>query len=197
MAPLSGNKILATSRRPGVLGRMACSLSFLLALFLAPRAAKSADEPTLEYQVKATFLLNYTKFTEWPPSAFASPTAPISICVLGEDPFNGALRQILEGETVGARRVVTQQIRQAPPLHTCQIIFLSGDQRENLKKLLPQFGPGVLTVGEGDGFLRAGGMIAFVIENRRVRFDIHQTAAENAGLKLSSKLLSVARSVEK
>jgi len=58
-------------------------------------------------------------------------------------------------------------------------------------------GPGVLTVGEGEAFAHAGGVIAFVIENRRVRFDINQTAADSAGLQLSSKLLSVARLVEK
>ena len=78
----------------------------------------------------------------------------------------------------------------------CQVLFISKSEKD-VAKILPALGPGVLTVGEGEISIRDGGMIAFVIENRRVRFDINQTAAENAGLKLSSKLLSVARSVEK
>ena len=78
----------------------------------------------------------------------------------------------------------------------CQVLFVSMPEKE-LLKFFPGVGPGVLTIGEGEGFVRDGGMIAFVLENHRVRFDINQTAAENAGLKLSSKLLSVARSVEK
>lgn len=153
-----------------------------------------AEEP-LEYDVKAAFLLNFTKFIEWPAEAFASP-AQISICILGEDSFGSTLDQIVSGEAVNGRKVTVQRIKRPPPPRTCQILFVSKSEKE-VAKTLSALGPGVLTVGERETFVREGGMIAFVIEERRVRFDINQGAAEKAGLKLSSKLLGVARSVEK
>ena len=114
----------------------------------------------------------------------------------GIELYRDALDQIAAGEIVNGRKVVTQRIKHASPPKTCAVLFVSRSEKD-VSKLLPGLGPGVLTVGEGETFIRNAGMVAFVLENRRVRFDINQTAAENAGLKLSSKLLSVARSVEK
>jgi len=167
---------------------------FLLGL-VAALACQAADEP-LEYQVRAAFLLNFTKFVEWPASAFAQPDAPVTICVLGDDPFGQTLDEIVAGEVVSDRKVVAERIRRAPAPRSCQVLF-AGKSEKAIARVLSGLGPGVLTVGEAESFLRDGGMIAFVIENRRVRFLINQTAAENAGLKLSSKLLSVAKAVEK
>jgi hypothetical protein len=150
---------------------------------------------SLEYQVKAAFLLNFTKFIEWPASAFQQADSPVSICILGVDPFGGGLDQMLSGELVSGRKVVAQRIKSAPPPKACQVLFVSR-QEKDVGKILPGLGQGVLTVGEGESFIRDGGMIAFVIENRRVRFEINQATAENAGLKLSSKLLSVAKQVD-
>ena len=155
----------------------------------------AAGEP-LEYQVKAAFLLNFTKFVEWPPSAFDAADSPIAICVLGNDPFGNSLDQIVAEEVVGGRRVVVRRIKRTPQAKLCQALFVSMPEKE-LLSILSGVGPGVLTIGEGESFVRDGGMIAFVVENHRVRFGINETAAETAGLKLSSKLLSVARSVEK
>jgi hypothetical protein len=151
-----------------------------------------AQEP-LEYQVKAAFLLNFTKFIEWPATAFRNADAPIAICVLGDNPFGRALDQIVRDEMVNGRPVSVAYIREATPPQSCQVLFSNGPAKDI--KTLSDSGPGVLTVGEGPAFLRDGGMIAFVIENNRVRFEINQAAAERAGLKLSSKLLSVAKSV--
>jgi len=171
-------------------------LCLLAALTLAPRGVyAAAEEAPLEYQVKAAFLLNFTKFVEWPEGDFADKYAPISICIAGEDPFGRALDQIVEGETVGARRVAIVRTRR-PAAKACQVVFI-GRAEKDAARILAGLGAGVLTVGEGDGFLREGGAIAFVVENRRVRFDINLTAAGNAALKVSSKLLNVARSVEK
>lgn len=154
-----------------------------------------ADEPT-EYQVKAVFLLNFTKFVEWPSASLPSPESPIDICVMGDDPFGNELDQIVAGEVVNGRKVTALRVKNGPPPKACEVLFISRPDKDTLK-ILPGLGPGVLTVGEGESFVRHGGMIAFVIVNRRVRFDINRTAAENAGLKISSKLLNVARAVEK
>ena len=151
--------------------------------------------PSLEYQVKAAFLFNFTKFIEWPPQSFPDATTPISICVLGNDPFGTTLDHMVSSEPVKDRKVVIQRI-QAEQAKSCQILFVA-DQGPDVPALLAGLSPGVLTVGEGDRFLREGGVIAFVIENRRVRFDINQSAAGKASLMISSKLLRVARSVER
>lgn len=167
-----------------------------LALALLGHLCLHAAGETLEYQVKAAFLLNFTKFIEWPAAAFDAPDAPIVICILGEDPFGRQLDQVVEGEVVNGRRVVALRVKSLPPPKTCHVLFVARADQDVLKSL-PGVGPGVLTVGEGEGFLRSGGTIAFVIENRRVRFGINETKAANAGLVVSSKLLNIARSVEK
>lgn len=152
-----------------------------------------AAEPALEYQVKAAFLLNFARFVEWPETTYPSPEAPFSICVLGEDPFGTALSQTVEDESVNGRKIAVRQIRRPSTAEACQILFVSKSEKFSGA----EFGPGILTVGEADGFLTHGGIIAFVIEDRKVRFDIGRNAAAKAGLKLSSKLLRVARSLEK
>jgi hypothetical protein len=155
----------------------------------------AADEQSLEYQVKAAFLLNFTKFTEWPSSVFQDTRAPFSICVMGADPFGSTLDEIIRGEAVDGHRMVIQRIKRGSRPQTCQVLFV-GKTEKDAGNILADLGPGVLTVGEGDSFLQEGGMISFIIENRRTRFDVNVTAAENAGLKLSSRLLSVARTVK-
>jgi len=182
--PLSDgtNRIPACLRRILIFGLLLATHSF------------GADQRPGEYQVKAAFLLNFTKFVEWPAGDASKPDAPISICILGEDPFGHTLDQIVEGETVNGRRVTVQRLKEEQP-KACEVLFVSSSEK-NVKKVLDDLPTGVLTVGEGEGFLRAGGAIAFVLENRRVRFDINQNAARNAKLKISSKLLNVARSVE-
>lgn len=148
-----------------------------------------------EYEVKAAFLLNFTKFVDWPAAAFTAPNAPLTICVLGRDPFGRVLDQIVQGEAVDGHKLEVRRITEAPPAGSCQVVFVNPSE-EDLTKLLSGFRAGVLTVGEGETFVRRGGVIGFVIENRRVRFDINRSAAERAGLRLSSRLLSVAKSVE-
>jgi len=162
------------------------------ALALAAFAGYARAAESLEYQVKAAFLLNFTKFAAWPPRAFADARSPITICVLGNDPFEGALEQVVEGETVNGRRVAVQRVRHEPAPKACQVLFIGRGEHQ-----IPSNLDGVLTVGEGPEFLNEGGMIAFVVDHNRVRFDINQTAAANASIALSSKLLAVARTVRK
>jgi hypothetical protein len=148
---------------------------------------------TLEYRVKAAYLLNFTKFVEWAPPDAHSPASPIAICIVGEDPFGPVLDRMVEGESVGKRRITVRHLAK-PEESGCNLAFIGRSEKE-ARKILASFPAGVLTVGEGDEFLTEGGMIAFVIDNRRVRFDVNQTAVRGAGLKLSSRLLTVARSV--
>jgi len=188
---LPGRKRTAPRLNPATI-LLCLSVAAGLTLSLSSQAA---DEP-LEYRVKAAFLLNFTKFIEWPASSFEASDSPIAVCILGDDPFGTVLDQILAGEVVNGRKLSIQRLKRAPAPRSCQVLFVSRSEKDS-PKALPSPGKGVLTVGEGEDFVREGGMIAFLIENRRVRFDINETAADNAELKLSSKLLSVARSIIK
>ena len=167
----------------------------LLATYMACQDAPfaSASQPsTLEYQVKAAYLLNFTKFIEWPSAEPAD--SPFTVCLIGDDPFGPALDRTIQGESVNGHKVVVQRTGRGTT-KGCQLIFVSKSEK-NIREFLNSLGPGVLTVGEGESFLRDGGVIAFVLENRRVRFSVNLSATRNERLNLSSKLLAVARSVE-
>jgi len=186
-------------RLPGARSRPPATLLVCLALWggpIAARGAEAPEEPSLEYRVKAAFLMNFPKFVQWPPTAFPSDQSPIPVCTLGDDVFGAALDQMVAGESANGRKLVVQRLQNLPVPKSCRVLFVNLEEKARARAL-GELDPGVLTVGEGDRFLREGGMIAFVVENRRVRFDINQTAAENAGLRMSSQLLKVARVVEK
>lgn len=172
--------------------------SVLLLLLLATGAPAGANARSdLEYQVKAAFLFNFAKFVEWPADAFETPQAPVAICVLGQDPFGESLDHLVRGETVNGRRLVVRRPRQFLEVRDCQIVFLAGSESGYQNQILSALeGASVLTVGEDEGFLTDGGVIRFLLEQNRVRFDINLIAAETNRLKLSSKLLRLARSVQ-
>jgi hypothetical protein len=185
---------VAHSHRQTVVTRSALWRCAIL-LFAAPLlAGQPAGQPT-DFQVKAAFLLNFTRYIEWPPPEPAAADAPFAICILGEDPFGSALEQTIEGESVNGQRIVIQRSRREPP-KPCKILYVEKSER-GVSEILTNVGRGVLTVGEGENFLREGGMIAFVLENHRVRFGINLAPARNASLRFSSKLLNVAKEVER
>jgi hypothetical protein len=170
-------------------------LGTALRLCAQQSALPPSGQPSLEYQVKAAFLLNFTRFIEWPAAEPPAAGAPFTICILGDDPFGVALDQTMEGESANGRKIVIQRSRREVG-KTCQILYVDRAEK-GITELLTGVGRGVLTVGEGESFLREGGMIAFVVENRRVRFNVNLAAARNASLNISSKLLNVAKVVER
>jgi len=128
--------------------------------------------------------------------AFEKPDAPLEICILGDDPFGSAIDHLVEGETVNGHKLAVERLRRAPTPKSCQVLFISKSEKD-ASGIVAGLGPGVLTVSDRDGFLREGGMIAFVIEDRHVRFDISQRAAVRASLTINARMLNVARSVQK
>lgn len=151
-------------------------------------------EPRLEYEIEAAFMLNFTKFIDWPASVFATLDAPFRICISGEDPFGGALAKIVEGERVNSHPLAVERVSGEPPAY-CEIVFFAKSEK-NVAQTISHLGIGVLTVSDADDFLRSGGIIRFVLDNNHVRFDVNQTAARKEDLKISSRLLRVARAVE-
>lgn len=169
----------------------------LLALLFAalPRGAAAQDAASLEYGVKAAFLYNFTKFVEWPASAFEA-RGSVRLCVLGEDPFGKSLRTVVEGEQVQGRPITLLRIDSLDDPRSCHMLFLGRTEAERLPAVLAAVrGAPVLTVSEAPGSLAQGVGINFVLKDGKVRFEINQTAVEGNGLKVSSKLLRLATRV--
>jgi hypothetical protein len=155
-----------------------------------------AQEALSEYQVKAAYLFNFLKFVEYPTESFADPLAPIVIGVVGDDPFGSMLPQVVTGKTVQGRDLVIHLYRTGDDVRRAHILFISTSERKRLPMILSGLnGSSVLTVSDVAGFLDAGGMIQFLNENGRVRFAINVDATNRGKLKLSSKLLSLAKIV--
>lgn len=167
----------------------------VLACLLVPTFAQAATQEVLpEYQVKAAYLFNFLKFVEWPDDTFADPLAPFVIGVVGDDPFGSALPQVVTGKTVQGRDLVIRLYRPDEDLRGAQILFISASERKKFPAILAGLrGSTVLTVADTPGFLDAGGMIQFISESQRVRFGINAEAASRARLKISAKLLSLAK----
>ncbi len=179
---------MAVLRAPG---RTAVLALLAAAALLAPpaRAARPAD---FEYGVKAAFLFNFAKFVDWPAAAFPEPR--FNLCVLGDDPFGRVLDDVVANESIDGRPIVVQRGARLAELKGCHILFVSRAERERQREILGMLRNGsVLTVGDADGFLADGGMISFFLEANKVRFEVNRAAVDKSPLKMSSKLLRVAR----
>jgi hypothetical protein len=167
----------------------------IIAAAAAAGAAASAQVPEgVEDDVKAAYVFNFTKFVEWPSSAFTGTTDPITICVAGDAGVVRAMQRTIEGEHVEGRPLrAVSQVPEDPS--ACHVLFLGRGADRAARLLAATAKAPILTIGDSTRFLQEGGMIAFVVENRRVRFDIAIKPAARVGLKLSSKLLRVARNV--
>ena len=145
-------------------------------------------------QVQAVFLFNFAQFVKWPAKAFPEATSPLTIGVLGANPFGGALDNTVRGETVAGRRMAVKYSRRAEDLKGCQIVFVGKSEAGRLGSILNAYqGTSVLTVSDIPRFCEQGGMINFVIEGGRVKFSVYTRSAKNAELQISSKLLRLAK----
>ncbi|MBN1418424.1 MAG: YfiR family protein, partial [Planctomycetes bacterium] len=150
--------------------------ALLAATLLASAADESpaADaEKLLEYRVKAAFLFNFAKFTEWPASAFLDAGSPIVIAVLGQDPFGPILEATVEGKRIGGRAIVVRRFARPEDLEPAHILFAGTLERGRTAAVLLALSKSpTLTVGDDEGFIHAGGMVRFVRRDNKVRFQI-------------------------
>jgi hypothetical protein len=146
-----------------------------------------SGEVPLEYHVKAVYLFNFAKFIEWPSGA---QTGPLTICVAGQNPFGELLDETLRGETVNDRPLAARVIPEPGP--GCHIIFVPQGIATSAYLRAARGSP-TLTVGEAPDFISQGGIIRFILEEGKVRFQIDPKAAERADLRISSHLLRLAR----
>jgi hypothetical protein len=155
-----------------------------------------AQSATSEYHVKAAFLFHFVQLVEWPVGAPGNDVNPVTVCTIGEDPFQGDLEATLAGQSVGTRPFRVRHLKPLEDFQGCQVLFVSRRDAVRLGRLLVELKDGpILTVGESDGFAQQGGMIGFLLVDNKVRFEINLEAAERANLKISSRLLLLAKSV--
>ena len=191
-------KMLSMGRggvRLGALSAVTMSLVSLILGRSAPDVAPDGNASS-EYQVKAAFLFHFAQFVDWPAEAFKGADSPLTYCTVGEDPLHGALDAALSGKTVGARAFRVQHFKQAQELQECQVLFVGAEEKKAVLSVLESVRGGpILTVGEADHFVQDGGMIGFFLDDNKVRFNINLDAAGRAKLKISARLLALAKTV--
>ena len=166
----------------------------LLALLPGPRRAGAANTAPTEYQVKAVFLFNFAKFIEWPPAKLDGPESPLVIGIIGDNPFGTLLEETIKDQTINGHKLVSRAISTTAEAAACHLLFISRSEKERLRPLLAGLkGQPVVTVSELRGFTQDGGIINLVVLNGSVKLEINPAAAGEAGVKLSSKLLAIAR----
>ncbi len=156
-------------------------------------AAQAQPSEFKEYEVKAAFVYNFGKFVDWPVAAFAGEKAPLTIGILGQDPFGPALEDLVRDGTIQNRPIQVKHFGRIEELTACHILFISQSEKPRLAAILNQLeGRPILTVGDTERFLRDGGIINLRLEEGQIRFDIDLDAAKRAGLKISAQLLKLA-----
>ncbi len=172
-------------------------ISAILAASLTQNSATSlAQSSASEYQVKAAFLFHFVQLVDWPAGSLGNDINPVTVCTIGEDPFHGDLESTLAGQSVGTRPFSVRHLKPAEVFQGCQVLFVGRHDAARLDRLLVELKDGpILTVGESDGFVQQGGMIGFLLVDNKIRFEINLQAAERAKLKISSRLLLLAKSV--
>lgn len=169
-------------------------ITLAVAFTASPGRADAAPAPT-EYEVKAAYLFNFAKFVTWPPPAFATPDEPLRVGILGDDPFGGQFAEIVADRKVQGRRLVIVRGSTVAALSSCHVLFISSSEQERLGKIVAELrraGSHALTVADQDDTAVSTVMIRFVVDDNKVRFAINPKAAAEAGLSISSKLLSLA-----
>ncbi len=175
-----------------------CMLTLVMTwtIVAAPSLHAQKSGPT-ENEVKSAYLYNFGKFVEWPAKA-TSVGEFFPICVLGDDTFGSTLETTIARESISGKKVLVKRVPKPQDALSCRILFISSSQQSRLKEILAELdNTSVLTVSDMPEFTRRGGMIQFVVEANKVRFEVNLTSAERTGLTLSSQLLKVAIDVKR
>ena len=152
------------------------------------------EASAMEYKIKAAYIFNFAKFVEWPAEAFPTPDTPVTLCVLGRDPFGSELEKTIGNKSIEGRPLRIERIEENKPVPPCHLLFISSSERKRLPQLFQCLkNSSVLTIGETEQFTQLGGMINFIKQENTIHFEINLAAAEKAGLKISSKLLHIGK----
>jgi len=165
-------------------------------LFGTSAAVSAQARVPSEYEMKAAFLFHFAQFVEWPQTAFKNVNSPLVYCTVGDDPFQGVLETTFKGKTIGTHSLQVKHFKRISEVQGCHVVFLGKPTEMSiLEELASLKGSPVLTVGESNQFVDDDGMIGFRLEGSKVRFEINLDSAEKGHLKISAKLLAVAKRV--
>jgi hypothetical protein len=177
------------TRRTGIVWRSA-----LLSCALLSLPERQVGAQTLEYEVKAAYLLNFLGYAEWPPEVFTGPDDPLRVCIAGRDPFGKAIDRVFQSGHVNGRPIVIERLAAHHDTLRCALLFIPASANADL--WLDSAGSATLTIGESSNFLERGGVIRLVVDAGRVRFDVNVAEAASRRIRLSSHLLRLARSTQ-
>lgn len=186
--------MLTSPPRQGPRRRIARSILFACALWSAgPATTRAEQAATPEYTLKAAFIYNFARFTNWPER----PDKLLHVCLLGRDPFGSALDAINHKE-IGKLRIAVRRVRNPDEaMRDCQVVFITDAEVAGFQ-LLPEavrLARGVLTIADREGAARQGIMIEMTTDERKIGFEYNQDSARQARVEISSKLLQLARKV--
>ncbi len=140
-------------------------------------------------------MFRFAQFVEWPADTFKGTDEPFTYCTIGDDPFHGALERTLNGKTIGRRALRVEHLSEEGKIGECQVLFIGGPQdKQHIEEASASALP-ILTIGEANQFAKNGGAIGFCTEDNKIRFEVNLDAAGKAGLKISAKLLALAKTV--
>jgi hypothetical protein len=168
----------------------------LLLLLVIPATSTSLGQgaPSRENQVKAAFIYNFAQFVEWPDDAFLGNGAPFVIGVLGDGGLHGELERTLKGKTAGGREFSVRYFARVSDITRCHILFVGAAEQARAAEVIQKVArQGTLTVGDFDGFTASAGVVRFLTEDNKLRFEVNIDAANDERLRVSSKLLKLAR----
>jgi len=181
------------------------SIIFITALLLlcsgifVYAAADKSGKSYKEYQIKAAFIYNFMKFIDWPKEQAGKKVFTLGI--VGKSPFGDAFDSIIKKKIKDKELVLKQfggfeQLEKKGSIKECHLIFICASEKENIKQIIETVkDSSILTISDTAGFLESGGIINFLFENNKVRFEVNVTAAEKAKLEIRSKLLRLAKRV--
>ncbi len=177
---------------------LAIATTVVVSILLAAIGLSAQQQKSSEYKVKATYIYNFARFVTWPATFSSGKDEAFTVCVLGHDPFGPTLDSTLGNETLDGKPVTIKRISKPQDSAGCRILFISSTEESHLKDILTALDEqGALTVSDMPDFTRRGGMIQFVPEGDRIRFEVNLTSAESSKLVLSSELLKVASNVNR
>jgi hypothetical protein len=192
-ASVSSVLLLQTSHL-GILIARVVSAMLIVALTSSAPASQAQSQTPNEYQIKAAFLYKFARFVQWPAEAFGENSTSLIVGVLGEDPFGSDLDQTVSGKTINGLPFTIKRLKWGQDLRACHILFIGSSERKRLPQIIASLkGASVLTVGEMGQFTQQGGIVNFTMEENNVRFEINAEAAGAARLRISSRLLSLAK----
>lgn len=165
-----------------------------IAIFWCTAIRLPAQPPSLEYAVKASYLYKFSPFLTWPPQTFPAPASPFNLCLIGDDPFGEVLDDAVRGQKVDGHPIAVKRLSTMAAAAGCHILSIGRSAPQGAAASLA--GQPVVTVTDKSRGVE-GGMIEFVMQGGRVRFEIDEAAAKAGGITISSKLLALALAVRK